>query len=389
MENPIILNEKRAVAAKSKPFWLRRFNDWFHLWIGIAAGIPVIIISLTGCILVFEREIGEITRRSWWHVEVPAHSEQLPPSVIRSKVLEQMPDMKIRRLWYYGEGKPVRISPDNSDSLIFANPYTGKIILSEDHENIFEFINDGHRYLWFPREIGKQIVGWSTAIFLILTITGVVLWWPKKWNLREMKQAFTIKWTAKFKRVNYDLHNVLGFYSLSLALIMSLTGLIMSFRFVNQSMQKMLGGKERSKEVTVIQPGPNEVPATMEGKVDLVWKMVTTEMGEFEKDQISIHFPKEDGTSIYACTDMYKGTWRELYFDVNTLALLSTSHAKIDDDTAANWMRRSNLSLHVGSFGGLFTKWLFFFASLICGTLPVIGFYIWWGKWRKQKKSKK
>ena len=388
MEKPALLKEKQTVAAKSKPLWLRRFNDWFHLWIGIAAGIPVIIISLTGCILVFEREIVEMTR-AWWDVEVAAHGEQLPPSVIRTKVLEQLPDMKIRRLWYYGEGKPVKISPDNSDSLIFANPYTGKVLALEDHEDIFEFIDEGHRNLWFPSQIGKQVVGWSTAIFLLLTITGVVLWWPKNWNTRELKQAFTIKWTAKFKRVNYDLHNVLGFYSLSFALIMAFTGLMMSFRFVHKSVLELLGTKQDKQQVFVVQPGPKLVPATIEGKVDLVWKLVTTEIGEFNRGEISIHFPSEDSKSIYACTDMYLGTWRELNFDLNTLALLSTSHAKLAHDTTANWMRRSNLSLHVGSFGGLFTKWLFFFASLICGTLPVTGFYIWWGKWRKQKKSKK
>ncbi|TDE08074.1 PepSY-associated TM helix domain-containing protein [Dyadobacter psychrotolerans] len=388
MEKPTILKEKKPSVPQPKPSWLRRFNDWFHLWIGIAVGIPVIIISLTGCILVFEHEIVEMSR-SWWQVEIPAQTAQLPPSAIQSKVLEQLPEMKIRRLWYYGEGKPVKISPDNSDSLIFANPYNGKVLALEDHEDIFEFIDEGHRNLWFPPEIGKQVVGWSTAIFLVLTITGIVLWLPKNWKLRELKQAFSIKWKAKFKRLNYDLHNVLGFYSLSIAVLMALTGLMMSFRFVNSSVLKMLGAKDRSSEVSVIGPGPKVVPATIEGKVDLTWKLVTTQMGEFNKEEISIHFPKEDGKSIYACTDMHNGTWRELNFDINTLALLSTSHTKIADDTAANWVRRSNFSLHVGAFGGLFTKWLFFFASLICGTLPITGFVIWWGKRKKKNKFKK
>ena len=388
MEKAPILKQRRQSPVSPRPSWLRRFNDWFHLWIGIAAGIPVIIISLTGSLLVFEHEIVEMTR-SWWTVEIPAQKAQLPPSVLRSKVLEQFPDMKIRRLWYYGEGKPVKISPDNSDSLIFANPYTGKVLVLEDHENIFEFIENGHFHLWLPDEIGTQVVSWSTAIFLVLLITGTVLWWPKNWNAREAKQALTVKWKAKFKRVNYDLHNVLGFYALTLAMIMTLTGLMMGFAFFNKSVLRMLGGKERSKEVTVIQPGPQTVPATIEGKVDLVWKLVTTRMGEYEKDQISIHFPKEDGKFIYACTDMYHGTWRELNFDINSLALLSTSHTKIADDTTSNWLRRSNFSLHVGAFGGLFTKWLFFFASLICGTLPITGFYIWWGKRKKNSRSKK
>ena len=388
MENPATPKEKRTIKTISKPSWLRQFNDWFHLWIGIAAGIPVIIISLTGCVLVFESEIGAMLRTKY-EVERPAGAHLLPPSEVRAKVLEQLPDMQIRRLWYYGEGKTVRLSPDNSDSLIFANPYTGKVLGMEDHEDIFEFFDEGHRHLWFSREVGSKIVGWSTAIFVVLTITGLVLWWPKNWTIRELKQAFTIKWSAKFKRVNYDLHNVLGFYFMIIALVMGFTGLMMSFRFVNKSVMDLLGGAtDRSAEVTAIEAGPITVPVTMEGKVDLVWKLVTTEIGEFKKDEISIHFPKEDAKWIYACTDMYEGTWRELNFDVNTLALLSNSHAKISEDTPANWMRRSNLSLHVGTFGGLFTKWIFFFASLICGTLPITGFYIWWGK-RKKKTGRK
>ncbi|GAA4442014.1 PepSY-associated TM helix domain-containing protein [Ravibacter arvi] len=387
MEKPVTLTEKRPVTVKPEASRLRRFNDWFHLWVGIASGIPVIIISLTGALLVFEHEILEMSR-SWWKVEIPADATPLPPSVIRSRVAEQLPEMKVRRLWYYGEGRPVKITPDNSDSLIFVSPYTGRVLALEDHENVFEFIEEGHFHLWLPDKIGTQVVSWSTAVFFFLLVTGMVLWWPKKWSGRDVKQAFTIKWKARFKRINYDLHNVLGFYTLSLAVIMAFTGLMMGFAFFNKSVLKMLGGQDGSPEVTVIDDGPETVPATLEGKVDHIWKLVTTEMGEFEKDQISIHFPKEDGKFIYACTDMYHGTWRELYFDIHTLALLSTSQSKIAEDTPANWLRRSNFSLHVGAFGGLLTKWLFFFASLVCATLPVTGFYIWWGK-RRKKPGKK
>lgn len=382
------LKSTKNVSSVKKTSWLRRFNDWFHLWIGIMTGIPIIIVSLTGCMLVFEQEITAMTR-SFWSVQQPKDAKTLPPSLLRQKVTEQVPDMKIRRLWYYGEGKPVKISPDNSDTLIFANPYTGVILAMEDHENIFDFIEDGHRNLWFPDKVGRQIVTWCTTIFLVLIITGIVLWWPKKWNKRELKQALMIKWKAKFKRVNYDLHNVLGFYSMFLTIVMLLTGLMMGFTFVNKTVMKLLGAKDGKNEVVAMAPGPREVPASIEGKVDYVWQSVTTELGEFEKDQISIHFPKEDGKSIYACTDMYNGTWRELNFDINTLALLSTSQTKIAEDIPSKWLRRSNFSLHVGAFGGTFTKWLYFIASFICGTLPITGFIIWWGKRNKKTKGKK
>ncbi|WP_019942687.1 PepSY-associated TM helix domain-containing protein [Dyadobacter beijingensis] len=386
MEKTIGLKEKKRTA-RSRPSWLRRFNDWFHLWIGIAAGIPVIIICLTGCLLVFEPEITAMSR-SWWNVEIPAGGQPLPPSALREKVVAQLPGMQIRRLWYYGEGKAVKITPDNSNSLLFANPYTGKLLAMQDHEDVFHFIEEGHTNLWLPREIGHQVVSWVTAVFLILTITGIVLWWPKKWNAREMKQALTIQWKAKFKRVNYDLHNVLGFYSLLIALIMTLTGLIMGFQFVNKTVMQMLGAKPRSKEISAIQPGPEAVPATIEGRVDMIFKLVTTEMGEYNRDQISIHFPKDDAKSIYACTDMHHGSWRELNFDRNTLALLSSSQTKVAEDTPAGWMRRSNYALHVGAIGGTLTKWVYFFASFICATLPVTGFIVWFGKQRKKPSRK-
>ena len=44
--------------------------------------------------------------------------------------------------------------------------------------------------------------------------------------------------------------------------------------------------------------------------------------------------------------------------------------------------------LHVGQIGGLTTKIIAFLASLICASLPITGFIIWWGK-RKKSRSKK
>jgi uncharacterized iron-regulated membrane protein len=47
-------------------------------------------------------------------------------------------------------------------------------------------------------------------------------------------RATYFKRRAKFKRVNYDLHTVLGFYSLTIALTLTITGLIMGFQWFNK-----------------------------------------------------------------------------------------------------------------------------------------------------------
>ncbi|PWG81148.1 PepSY domain-containing protein [Pararcticibacter amylolyticus] len=377
------VSKKSKPPANKKASLLRRFNDWFHLWVGIVTGIPIVLISLTGCLLVFEQEITQLSR-PWWNIEVKGEAHLLPPSVIRSRVQQQLPDMEIRRFWYYGLDAPVKITPEHSDSLIFANPYTGRVLALEDHENFFHLIDEGHRNLWLPPEAGRSFVTWCTVIFFVLLITGMVLWWPKKWNIRHVRQAFTINWRAKWKRVNYDLHNVLGFYSLTIGVLMAFTGVLMGFLPVRNAVYHLLGGQDKREEVRSIREWNAELPQKMDGKIDAIWHKVTRELGEKDPFQISIHYPKEEATSIYACTDMQNGTWRELYFDKETLDLLSNSQEKISLEVPSKWMMRSNFALHTGYIGGTVTKWLYFIASLICASLPITGFYIWWGKKKKR-----
>lgn len=373
------------MAIKKSTF--RKINDWFHLWVGIASGIPIIIISLTGCLLVFEQEIRHhIMFRSWWHITVPEHTAPLPPSEIYTRVKAQLPDYQIHRFWYYGDDAPVKITPDNSDSLIYVHPYTGKVLAEVDHEDIFHFIEEGHIYLWLPEKIGLKIVSWSTAIFFFLLITGFILWLPKKWNKKTVKDSFTVKVSAKRKRINYDLHNVLGFYSLVVALLIAFTGLIMGFPLVRTGVFNLAGGKKAPKtEAYPLENLPADT-SSLHKKVDLVWEKVRNQYASFNKTSIIINIPEKPDAAIYTCTDMYNGSWRSIYFDQNTLSQLSSSETSIRDAPAAKWMMRSNYALHVGAIGGNFTKTLYFLASLICSSLPITGFYIWWGKRKKTRK---
>lgn len=372
------------MAAKKSLF--RRINDWFHLWIGIAVGIPVIIIAFTGCLLVYEQEIKQnILYGSWWHITAPDQTTPLPPSKIYVHVKAQRPDLEYHRFWYYGDDMPVKISPDESDSIIYANPYTGEILRTLDHEDIFDFIEEGHRNLWMPPKIGGEIVAWCTMVFFFLLITGLILWLPKKWNKKTMKDSFTIKWDAKRKRINYDLHNVLGFYALLVAVVISFTGLIMGFSFINKGVYKLAGGKPKERKEIVYPPTDT---SNLHKKVDIVWAKVRTQYSVHNKTSISIHFPKKAGAPIYTCTDMYAGSWRTINFDQVTLEPVPDTEPAIGDAATADWLMRSNYGLHVGAIYGGYTKIFYFLASLICATLPVTGFYIWWGKKKKQKQRK-
>ncbi|MCV2486122.1 PepSY domain-containing protein [Flavobacterium sp. SH_e] len=382
---------KQSPKTKSKEkSGLSKVNAWLHLWLGLASGIVVFIMGITGCILVFEHEIKELTS-PWLKVEAQSPDEVLKPSKIYASVKNALPNKEIHGVWYNGLDKTIKVDIE-SDSLIYVNPYNGKITGMVDHEDFFHEIDEGHRYLWLGKELGTTITSWATLIFFFLLISGIILWFPKKWNKTTINSSFKIKWNARFKRLNYDLHNVLGFYTLLLAFLIALTGLIMSFHWVRESTYWITGGfaneKEKKEVVAEIKPDTLSKPKyDMLTSADLIFDKVRKEIAKENKEAVIIHFPDEPKESFYACTDMHNGNWRDLYFDQKTLEMLPNSKKYIGEEKFHDWMSRSNYSLHVGAIGGLTTKIIYFTASLICASLPITGFYIWWGRKKKTKKN--
>jgi uncharacterized iron-regulated membrane protein len=365
---------------------LKKINAWLHLWLGLASGIVVVIVGFTGCILVFESEVEDLTM-SYLYAENPEKREMLPPSQIREIVAQAVPGKEIYSVWYHGANHTAHVSLD-SDSLVYVNPYNGKIVAMVDDEDFFHFILDGHTSLWLEHKTGQAIVSYATLIFFVLLITGIVLWWPKKWNKTERDKSFRIKWKAKFKRVNYDLHNVLGFYSLTVSLIITISGLIMAFTWFSKSFYWLTsGGKAPAAYVRSFSDTTKINQVASFENVDKAWRKGIEEIAVYEKESIIVSFPKKGSDPISLCTDMHNGSWRYVYLDQHTLKELPSSDIQIDNLDVAQWLRRTNYAIHVGAVGGLTTKIFYFLASLICTSLPITGFYVWWGKRTKSKKK--
>lgn len=368
-----------------------KINAWLHLWLGIGSGLIVLIMSITGAILVFESEIVSMSS-PWLHATPNSTGSQLPPSALYKSVQEAIPDKVIQSMWYNGPEKTVKVSIKDSDSLVFVNPYNASISAIVDHEDFFHIIEEGHFHLWLPHEIGEVLTGWGTFIFFFLLISGLILWYPKKWNKANRNKSFKIKTDASYKRLNYDLHNVLGFYSIIVAILMAFTGLCLSFNWFRQGVYFVSGGqteeKSRSEQIAPKQNTPNNSVDKI-AAADFIWKKVRTQIAQKNKEAVIVHFNEDPTENIYACTDMHNGVWRDLYFNPKTLELMPESQNKVGDEPFANWLRRSNYSLHTGMIGGLTTKIIYFIASIICASLPVTGFLVWIWKKKKKKKPKK
>ncbi|MDO1446848.1 PepSY-associated TM helix domain-containing protein [Rhodocytophaga aerolata] len=372
---------------------IKKIVGKLHLWLGLTSGLLVFIISITGCLYAFQVEISDLTQP--FRFVDRQNISFLLPSQLQEIAQQELPDKKIHSVLYESGDKAAVVSFYSFDPeyyyLVYLNPYTGEVLKVKDMDkDFFRIVLMGHFYLWLPPAIGQPVVATATLVFVGMLISGLILWWPK--NKGAAKQRFTIKWSARWRRKNYDLHNVLGFYATWVVLIMALTGLVWGFQwFANATYWATSGGKDYQLYSEPLSNTTAVAVASDAPVVDKIWHKMKAEHAGAQS--IEVHFPEHHNSSILAAINDDASTyWRIDYrfFDQFTLEELSVSHqwGRFHEASAADKLMRMNYDIHVGAIMGLPGKILAFFASLIAASLPVTGFYIWWGRKNKKQKDK-
>lgn len=371
---------------------LRYWIGKVHLWLGLTSGLVVMFLGLTGCILAFQREIENATQ-SWRYVTEEDRS-MLPPSRMQLIAEKALPGKAPHSITYYGSKRSAEAIFYHSDPeyyyIVHINPYSGEVLKVRNmDDDFFRIMVNGHFYLWLPPTIGQPIVASATLIFVVMIITGMILWWPK--NKAARKQRFSVKLNARWRRINYDLHNVLGFYMTWVIIFIAFTGLVWGFQWFAKTLYwTTSGGKSMtafyeptSARNSFPAPGSQQVPA-----VDRVWEKMKAEYPV--TGSIEVHYPETDSAAIGAganpdITTYWKADYR--YFDQYTLEEIPVTHiyGRLANTTVADKIARMNYDIHVGAVLGIPGKIMAFCASLIAASLPVTGFYIWWGRRRKKK----
>ncbi|RYD51838.1 MAG: PepSY domain-containing protein [Sphingobacteriales bacterium] len=375
----------------------RRINAWLHLWLGLVSGIIVFIVSITGAIYTFQQEIKDATER--WRFVDARPQPFAPPSALLVEAQRQFPDKKPTGITYApadqaaAVGFQSNVGGKRSFSVVFLNPYDAGLIRKQttgEQFDFFRFIIDGHRALWLPYKIGRPVVGVAVLIFVVLLITGLVLWWPKKWKRKHTRQAFRIKVNARPKRLNYDLHNVLGFYSMLIGLVLAITGLVWSFEWVEKGVYWISAGGHPKAERAEPQSDTTRKPMVPEAAVtnlDRAWQAVMTTIGTVKGGMYLSPDGKATDPIEVVVYNEYGNFYNrnEYLFDRYTLQPLRMPGDRFSEAALADQVLMLNYDIHVGAALGLPGKILVFLASLICASLPITGFIVWWNKGRKMK----
>jgi uncharacterized iron-regulated membrane protein len=377
------------VKVKSTSETVKSWIGKIHLWLGLGSGIIVFIMAVTGCIYAFQAEIQDMIQ-PYRFVEVQ-QVPVLPPSKLKAIAEAQLPGKHVHAVMYNESGRAAQVFFYNFEPYyyyaVYLNPYTGQVQATVDEAHtFFGFILDGHFYLWLPNEIGQPVVATATLVFVAMLITGLILWWPK--NRKASKQRFSIKWSSvRWRRRNYDLHNVLGFYSMVIGLVLGLTGLVWGFQWFANSLYWVAGG-DKSREYVEPKSDSTFVSTATTLPMDRVWDLMRKEYPH--ADGIEVHTAETAGGPIAANANPAGGTYWQLdyrYFDQYSLKELSVDHmyGRFADASAADKLLRMNYDVHTGAIIGLPGKIIAFLASLIIASLPITGFLIWKGRRDKEK----
>jgi len=366
-----------------------------HKIIGLATGSIIFIVAITGCSWVFKDEIENLTSNEI-NIE-PRNSEILTPSEVRIIAKEIFPDHTIHGAIF---GKPNEnievvfydIEPEFYRS-VFMNPYSGEIVNVKDHlSGFFAFVLKGHMRLWLPAAVGEEIIAISVLLFILIMISGFILWLPKKTKNLKQRLKFNWKKTTRWKRKNFDLHSIIGLYSIPLALILAFTGLVMSYDWFQKSVYVAFGGDKNPTFLI-----PESKTTSIENDIDTL--PIDRLLPKLKKENptaesFEIHYPSSTSEAIYVEVTNTDGIYYNsdfLFFDQNNLEEIKspTIYGRYKNSKVAEKILRMNYDIHIGAIGGITGKIIAFFVSLIIASLPVTGILLWYGRnYKKRKKSK-
>ncbi len=346
-----------------RTLWLKA-----HLWVGLVIGLPLVIVSISGAALVFEDDIDRALNPSVSFV-TPG-SQSLPIDELIAKARAAYPAAQLTSLTFPEKADQAlqigAVKKPEGPLTIAVNQYTGEVLgarsSAEREVGLARRIHLLHTRL-FAGEIGEWIVGTITALTLFMAIAGMVLWWPRK--------IVTVKWSASGRRINFDLHNVFGFYASAVFFFIALTGMMIAFeRWTDPMFMRLNDAPVPPLARESIASG---TPASVETLVRAAHDALP---GAFLK---GVTIPNGGKNAVVAMMkypeDRTPGGRSRVALDQYSAQALTV----INTRTAPAGSRLVNLkrSAHTGDIFGSITRALYFITALMLAGQVITGFFIW------------
>jgi len=350
----------------------RRVLFQVHLWLGVLTGLYIFVVCATGAALVFRIDMQRAMHPDLF---TPRTSGSLAdPIAVMASVQKAYPESRVSGIEAPTTTRPTylayAVSGDRFATLLL-DPVSAELLGEVPEQSFVRTLQDLHFDL-LGGSRGRLVNGVGALVLLGMCVTGVVIWWPGRSNwTRSLMVDFGRQW----RRVNWDLHSALGFWTVALIAMWAATGAYFVFPTpirlaVNRISPLTNAATPQSQPAQTVASRPSwralvdaaqrRVPGQHVARVVLPSSDTSPFLVMFSRVQPTPGNPEL--TSVYL--DQYTG---------ETLTVPSLARRSAGDIVMA-WLT----PLHVGNFGGNGIRVAWLLLGLAPPVLFVTGFIMWW-----------
>jgi uncharacterized iron-regulated membrane protein len=223
---------------------LRTLIFWPHLIAGVLAGVVILIMSVTGVVLTYERQLVAWSDSEFRSTPATGATRMSVESLLTT-IKRDHPELGVTAVTFNSDpGAPVSVAADRQT--VYADAYTGQI-LGQSGQGMRTFMSATrawHRWLSVEgegRPVARAITGWSNAVFLFIVCSGFYLWFPRKWTWQRVRPVVWFSGKLRGKARDFNWHNAIGLWSCVPLFIVVLTAMPISFPWANAAVYRMVG----------------------------------------------------------------------------------------------------------------------------------------------------
>ena len=359
-----------------RKLFLRRAAFQIHLWAGLLATLYIVVIAVTGSILVFEDELTSTTLPPGLAAFDPGHAASIV--TVMQKFSQSYPGAKVtsintpwRTIPAYqlravdGKGSAFGVVADPVTADLYAQPYTW-----------VNWVHDLHVFLLLDSRYGEQVNGVGAAILLLLALTGLLLWWQ---GLSKWTRALKISVRSNWRRINFDAHHAIGFWTLAIVLWWSISGIY--FGFYKQFGAVVAAVSPLQGMIAPVIPSPL---STGSRRMPLQAILDAAQTASPHGRLFSLSDPSLVGTVVYAQMDLRAPgdfSHRDIVTIDTTNAHILTNWHYGQNHTVGDWIMWSQHPLHFGTLWGYPVKIAWFLLGLSLALLSLTGVIMYWNRY--------
>lgn len=226
---------------------LRKIIFWCHLPVGAIAGVVILIMCVTGVLLAYEKQITLWADTHAYKSAPPtAEARHLPVATLIENARNSRGASPASITLRSDPSAPTEIGFGRETTPLFVNPYTGSVLGegSQRVRSFFRTMTDWHRWLGAKgdnRNVARAITGACNLGFLFLVISGFYLWWPRKWNLKSVRNVVWFRRGLPAKARDFNWHNTIGFWSSVPLFVIVLSSVVISYTWAGNLVYRIVG----------------------------------------------------------------------------------------------------------------------------------------------------